>query len=117
MPALKVALGPFARHGIESQLGSGDVSGAVLAALSHYGNSLKAGRPPLAPPTFLLQTAETTASEVAEETLDITVDPEIEATLRAEAERRGVGLGQMATHSVLVYLAELDFLSTSSRPL
>jgi hypothetical protein len=112
---MKIALGTFARHGIESQLGSDDVAGAVLAALCHYGNSLKAGRPPLAPPDFLVR-AE--AGRTAQETLEVAVDPEIEATLRAEARRRGIGLEQIATHSVLVYLAELDFLgSASSRPL
>jgi hypothetical protein len=108
---MKVALGPFARSGIESQLGS-DVAATVHAALCHYCGKLKAGRPPLAPPRFLRdhQGGEARTS------LDLKVDPEVEALLRQEARRQGTDIDRLASHSVLVYLAELDFLASASRP-
>jgi len=112
MPAMKVVLGTFARRGIESQLGS-DVRAAVHAALCHYSSSLAAGRPPVAPPRFI---AELEGDGAPKETMNLTVEPEVEASLRREAARCGIGIDQIASHSVLVYLAELDFLATSSRP-
>jgi len=42
--------------------------------------------------------------------MDLVVAPEIEAVLKAEAAHQGVDLDALAGHTVLVYLAELDFL-------
>jgi hypothetical protein len=107
---MRVALGTFARSGIETQLG-GDVAAAVQAAVSHYAGKLKSGRPPLGPPSFLREGAPPLEPEVA---VDLAVDPETEALLEKEALRQGTSVSRLAAHSVLVYLAELDFLSVAS---
>lgn len=110
---MKISLGSFARLGIESQLGS-DIPGTVQAALCHYSGKLKAGRPPISPPPFLLrQSAENGAGSDA---FDLAVDPEVEALIEREAERQGTDVSQLASHSVLVYLSELDFLASPTRP-
>jgi hypothetical protein len=49
-------------------------------------------------------------------TFDLTVDSESEARLELEAARQGTTIGRLAVHSVLVYLAELEFLELSLRP-
>lgn len=106
MTAMKIALGALARFGIESELDSkfGDVA---RAALSHYRGKVEAGRPPLRPPSFL------DGYEPADDTmvLDLAIDPETEAILRREAMAQGIALERLAAHTVLIYLAELDFLS------
>ncbi len=106
---MKIALGAFARSGIESELGS-SLPEAVHAALCHYCSKLGSGRPPLAPPGFLADDVSP-----AEETLDLAVEPEIEVTLAREAQARGLPLDRLAGHTVLVYLAELDFIGATSR--
>jgi len=106
---MKIALGAFARSGIESEFGS-SLPEAVHAALCHYCGKLAAGRPPLMPPAFLVGGGSPT-----EETLDLAVEPEIEATLAREAQARGLPLDRLAGHTVLVYLAELDFIGATSR--
>ncbi len=107
---MKIALGTFARSGIESQLGS-DVRGAVQAALCHYAGKLKSGRPPIAPPRFLPEQPLR-----ANDALDLAVDSETEELLEHEAAKLGTDLNRLASHSVMVYLAELDFLAAPSRP-
>ena len=109
---MKISLGSFARLGIESQLGS-DIPGTVQAALCHYSGKLKAGRPPIGPPQFLRQSAQSGAGSDA---FDLAVDPEVEALIVREAERQGTDVSQLASHSVLLYLSELDFLASPSRP-
>jgi hypothetical protein len=107
---LKIALGTFARSGIEAQVGR-DIPAAIQAALSHYAGKLKAGRLPLAIPPLA-------ASQTPREpkvTFDLTVDAETEALLEREATRQGTSVSQLAVHSVLVYLAELDFLAAPPR--
>ena len=108
---MKIAIGSFARSGIESQLGS-DVRGAVQAALSHYAGKLKSGRPPIAPPQFLPEQPLPDAKEAFE----LSVDAETEALLEHEAAKLGTDVSRLAAHSVMVYLAELDFLAAPSRP-
>jgi len=105
---MKIALGAFARSGIESELGSA-VPDAVQAALCHYCGKLQSGRAPLAPPAFL----GANGSPEEETVLDLAVDPEIEAVLAREASARGLPLDRLAGHSVLVYLAELDFIGAT----
>jgi hypothetical protein len=107
---MRIALGTFTRTGIEAQLGS-DLGAAVQAALCHYAGKLKAGRPPIDPPSFAREPAA--AESVA---LDLSVDSEVEALLEREAVRQQTSLSQLAAHTVLVYLAELDFLSAPTRP-
>jgi hypothetical protein len=108
---MRIALGTFTRRGIESQLGS-DVGGTVQAALSHYAGKVKSGRPPTGPPRFLPEQA----SEDARNAFELAVDPEMEALLEREAAKLGTDVSRLAAHSVLVYLAELDFLTSPSRP-
>lgn len=105
---MRVSLGTFARSGIEAQLGD-DLSSAVQAALSHYAGKLKAGRPPIGLPGFCRVSG-------AGVDLDLSVDLETETLLKEEAERQETSLSQLASHTVMVYLAELDFLTTSARP-
>lgn len=103
---MKVTLCTYTRDGAESELGP-DLAATVQAALSHYSDKLRSGRPPLAPPRFIVSRREDSESEV----LDLVVAPEVEAALEHEASRQDVDLEALAAHSVLVYLAELDFLS------
>jgi hypothetical protein len=107
---MKVALGKFACSGIEAHLGD-DIPAGVRTALCHYTRKLKAGRRPVAPPRFL------DAQEAPEEQIafDLAVDPETEAVLEQEALRQRTTLTRLASHTVLVYLAELEFLGVSAR--
>jgi hypothetical protein len=106
---MKVTLGTFTRSGMESELGS-DLAATVRAALSHYTAKLQAGRTPLAPPSFLRP-----ENGAEGDALELSVDPEVEAVLEREATRQGVGVDALAAHSVLVYLAELDFINAPAR--
>jgi hypothetical protein len=108
---MRVSLGKFACTGIEAHLGE-DIPAGVRTALSHYVRKLKAGRGPLAAPTFL---GDLTPSE-PQATFDLALDPETEAMLDREAERQGTTQSQLAAHTVMVYLAELDFLGVTPRP-
>jgi hypothetical protein len=112
MTAMKVALGPLARSGIESELNS-SLADTVRAALEHYRGKLESGRPPLAPPRI----AHRLSSAADETVVDLSVDPETEAILKREARAQGLDLDRLAAHSVLVYLAELDFLTSPGPPL
>jgi hypothetical protein len=105
---MRISLGTFARTGIEAELGP-DVAATVQAALCHYTGKVRGGRAPIAPPPFLLASS-------GGEPLELNVDPEVEETLRGEAARLGTNVESLAAHSVLVYLAELDFLRAPSRP-
>ncbi|MGH2975971.1 MAG: hypothetical protein ACRDLL_14045 [Solirubrobacterales bacterium] len=108
---MKIALGPLARFGIESELDS-TLGDAVRAALSHYRGKVEAGRPPLRPPSFL---EGHEPADGATMVLDLTIDPETEAILEREALAQGIDLERLAAHTVLTYLAEFDFLSAPGR--
>jgi hypothetical protein len=108
---IRVALGKFACSGIETHLGA-DIPAGVRTALIHYAGKLKAGRRPVAPPRFL--TDDPTGQE-PKAAFEVTVDAETEAMLEQEALRQGRTVSQLAVHTVLVYLAELDFLGVSPR--
>jgi hypothetical protein len=107
---MKVTLGKFACSGIEIHLG-GDIPAGTRKALFHYVRKLKAGREPVAVPRFLAEQGPIEAGA----TFDLTVDPELEALLEQEALRQRTTVGQLAAHSVLVYLAELEFLGVAPR--
>lgn len=108
---MRIALGKFACSGLEALEGD-DVSAAVQKALIHYSQKLKAGRRPVDPPRFPLADERDEPKMV----FDLTVDPESESRLEQEAARQGTTMAQLAVHSVLVYLAELEFLELSPRP-
>jgi hypothetical protein len=107
---MKVALGKLACLGIEAHLGD-DIPGGTRKALFHYASKLKSGRRPVSPPRFL---DEMTATESAV-AFDLIVDSETEAMLEREALRQRMTIGQLAAHTVLVYLAELEFLGVAPR--
>lgn len=107
---MRVALGKFACSGIETHLGD-DIPAGVRTALFHYVSKLKAGRGPLASPRFL---ADLAAPE-PQVAFDLKVDAETEAMLGQEAARQGTTLSQLAAHTVMVYLAELEFLGVAPR--
>ena len=107
---MKVALGKFACAGIETHLGD-DIRAGTRTALFHYARKLKAGRRPVALPSFLRDLAP----QEDELAFDLTVDPETEAMLEQEALRQRTTMSQLAAHTVLVYLAELEFLGIAPR--
>ncbi len=100
---MRIALGRLACSGISNQLGVDPATG-VRAALLHYAGKLKAGREPIGVPRF---SRGERAPVVA---LELTVDAETEAVLMREAARQGTSISELAAHSVLAYLAELDLL-------
>lgn len=101
---MKVALGRFARSGIETRLG-GDLSTGVQLALHHYARRLHSTRRPIDPPHF----ARATPPSDAVTMIDVTLDPEVQATLEQEARRHQLPLEQILRHAVLVCLADFDF--------
>ncbi|HEY4779168.1 MAG TPA: hypothetical protein VIH47_06220 [Solirubrobacterales bacterium] len=107
---MRVALGKFACSGIETQLGD-DIAAGTRTALFHYARKLKAGRRPIVPPRFL---ADQRPQE-PQAAFDLTVDPETEAVLEQEALRQRMTLSQLVAHTVMVYLAELEFLGVAPR--
>ena len=106
---MKVALGKFACKGIETHLG-GDIPDGTRKALFHYARKLKAGRRPMAPPRFLSDQAPPQGGIA----FDLTIDPETEAALEQEALRQRTTVERLAAHTVLVYLAELEFLGIAT---
>lgn len=103
---MRIALGTFARSGIEAHLGA-DVQAGVRAALLHYAQKLKSGRRPLELPLF----CSDQSTQGAAMSFDLTVDAETQAALEQEAARQGTSVSKLAVHTVMVYLAELDFLA------
>lgn len=106
---MKIKLGKFACSSIREQIGP-DLQAAVQTALFHYVIKLKLGRSPVAVPRGL----EPEQAEAPEAVIELTVDRETEQLLNQEAERQGTTLERLATHSVFVYLAELDLLMEAS---
>lgn len=107
---MRVALGKFACSGIETHLGD-DIPAGTRTALFHYARKLKAGRRPVAPPRFL----DDMAPQEPAVAFDLALDPETEAMLEEEALRQRTTVDQLAAHTVLVYLAELEFLGVAPR--
>lgn len=105
---MRVTLGTFARAGIASHLGT-DIQAGVNTALAHYMRGLESGRAPLGLPPFYRDQALSGDAEV------VTVDPDTRELLEREAERQGTTVDRLATHSVLSYLAELDFVEAVPR--
>lgn len=105
---MRVALGAFACSGIEAHLGA-DIPAGVRTALFHYAGKLKTGRRPVAFPRFMAEQAPP-ETQVA---FDLPIDAETEAMLEQEALRQRTTISQLVAHSVLVYLAELEFLGVA----
>lgn len=100
---MRIALGKTACMGIKAHLGP-DVAAAVEAALSDYTQRLASSSPPLGIPPCWAESPRS-GPEVA---FDLPLDEETRATLEREAARQGATVSQLAAHSVLLYLAELD---------
>ena len=100
---VRVALGTFARSGIEARLGS-DLAAGVQAALLHYTRRLGSSWAPPALPHFLRGSPR----EPSAADFEIPVDPEIERILEREVRRQGAPVEQLTAHAVFVYLADLD---------
>ncbi len=103
---VKVALGTFACNGIEACLGT-DIPSGVQAALSDFTQRISAGKAVVGIPRLARE------APVAEPALalDLPVDERTWAVLEREAARQGATMSQLVTHSVVVYLAELDRLT------
>jgi hypothetical protein len=100
---MKVALGTFARSGIESRLG-GDVAAGVQAALRHYLLRLRSGEQPVGFPDFLRgRSVDPSGAD-----FDLAVDPEIEQLLEREVRRQRATAEQLTVHAVFVFLADLE---------
>jgi hypothetical protein len=100
---VKVPLGTFACNAIETYLDS-DIAAGVRTALSDFTRRLESGRAPVELPGGPLEGISAEPATVVDQTLD-------ERTwqlLWREACRQETTVSQLAAHSVLVYLAELD---------
>ena len=95
--------------GVEAHLGS-DLTIGVREALANYMRQLASDSPPPAIPRFA---ADGPRAE-PEKFLDLPVDEETWEALELEAARQGTTASELAAHSVLVYLAEIDRLTPVS---
>jgi hypothetical protein len=104
---VNVELGKLACNGLSVHFG--DVEAGARKALLHYVYKLRTGRKPVAAPRFLKQPPD------AEAKFDLTLDRESEAMLAEEAVRQHTTVDRLATHAVMIYLAELEFLGVVPR--
>jgi hypothetical protein len=95
--------------GVEAHLGS-DLALGVREALANYTRQLNSESPPPEIPRFTAGALSTRSAKA----LDLPVDEETRAALEREAARQGATTSELATHSVLVYLAEIDRLTPVS---
>ena len=95
--------------GVEAHLGS-DLALGVREALANYTRQLDSESPPPAIPRFAVDSS----TAEPEKFLDLPVDEETWEALELEAARQGTTASELAAHSVLVYLAEIDRLTPVS---
>jgi hypothetical protein len=105
---MKISLGTFACRGVEDLFGS-DLVLAVREALANYTRQLDSESPPPQIPRFAVG-----GLKEPEKFLDLSVDEETWEALELEAARQGTTPSELAAHSVLVYLAEIDRLTPLS---
>lgn len=106
---MKISLGTFACMGVEAHLGS-DLAVGVREALANYTRQLNSDSPPPAIPRF----AANAVSGRPAKDFDLPVDEKTWEELEREAARQGITVSELAAHSVLVYLAEIDRLTSLS---
>jgi hypothetical protein len=104
---VKVTLGKFASASMREKIGP-DLQAAARTALTHYVLKLKLGRPPVPMLKGLDQ-----AVEEPEVSFELTIDESTRKLLTAEAQRQETTLDALTDHSIFVYLAELDLMSTA----
>lgn len=104
---VNVELGKLACSGLEGHFGN--LEAGARKALLHYVYKLRVGRKPVAAPRFLRAPSDIAAK------FDLTFDRETEASLAREATEQHTTVSRLATHAVLVYLAELEFLGVVPR--
>ena len=95
--------------GVEAHLGS-DLSVGVRAALSEYTRRLGSDTPPLPIPRLARGASPAQPSKV----IDLPLNEEMWELLEREAARQETTVSELATHSVLVYLAEIDRMTPLS---
>ena len=105
--SVKVPLGTFACNGIETNLDA-DIVACVRAALSDFTQRLESGHRPVDIPRA---PAEPVSVEPAM-AVDLPLDERTWQLLRGEARRQGTTICRLAAHAVMVYLAELDRLTS-----
>jgi hypothetical protein len=88
-------------------LGS-DLALGVREALANYRRQLDSESPPPPVPRFAVDAMQRVKD------FDLALDEETWEGLEREAARQGVTVSELATHSVLVYLAEIDRLTPLS---
>jgi hypothetical protein len=93
--------------GVEAHLGS-DLAIGVREALANYRRQLDSESPPPAVPRFGAGSLQPTKD------VDLPVDGGTWEALEREAARQGITVSELAAHSVLVYLAEIDRLTPLS---
>jgi hypothetical protein len=100
---MRVALGHFARSGIEAHLGA-DLPAGVQAALCHYWRRLRSGRTAIELP----RGGRGLALDRSGASFELPVEAEMRLTLEHEAERQATTVDRVLLHAVLLYLAHLD---------
>lgn len=104
---VNVELGKLACNGLKAHFG--DLEAGTRKALLHYAYKLRVGRKPVPAPRFLETPIEPEAK------FELTLDRETEAVLAQEAVRQHTTVSRLATHAVMLYLAELEFLGVAPR--
>jgi hypothetical protein len=104
--SVKVPLGTFACNGIEANLDA-DITAGVRAAISDFTQRLESGRAPIDLPRTPLEPGSAEPAMA----VDLDLDESTWLLLQREARRQSSTVSQLAAHSVLVYLAELDRLT------
>jgi hypothetical protein len=107
---VKISLGTFACNEFEAHWGS-ELAIGVRAAIADYMGRLDSDSPPLAVPRLPGDSASTKSVAVA---FELPVDEETWEVLEREAARQQTTVSELAAHSVMLYLAEIDRLTPLS---
>jgi hypothetical protein len=89
--------------GVEAHLGS-DLSTGVHAALAEYTRQLGSDSPPLAIPRLARECPSAQPAKV----IDLPLNEQTVELLECEAARQRTTVSALVSHSVLVYLADID---------
>lgn len=104
--AVKITLGTFALTEAKARLG-GDVAAGVRAALADFASRLETGPTPIGIPRLCRELSRPQPAT----SVELQVEEGTWTALEREAAKQGATVGELAAHSVLVYLAELDRLT------